>query len=176
MTVSGIVIVRSPATAGVTDNRLKAVKAREKRMRVLHRPSVDCSHTGFSPTLRFTSPGARAQSRWRPVSWLAGLRLGPAFSPFRAMAIGPGSPLTVARAAAFRQFPFQPVAGPPSSGVDVAQLRRHVRPRNAASAIIPTSVDSDVPPTALASPCVRRRTVHIFVWMNKRRGCQPSWE
>ena len=44
---------------------------------------VDCPPTGFSPSHRFTSPDARAQSRCRPVSWLAGLGLWSAFSPPR---------------------------------------------------------------------------------------------
>jgi hypothetical protein len=46
-------------------------------------PSTRCRlpPAGFSPLLRFTPPGARAQSRFRPVSWLAGHDLGSAFSP-----------------------------------------------------------------------------------------------
>ena len=94
--------------AVVAVNRLSAAMAL-LRMRVP--PSTLCRlrACGFLPA----APVHLARSA-RAVSTPAGLLASgfssmPAFSPFRAMACGHDSPLTVARAAAFRQFPFQPL-------------------------------------------------------------------
>src|SRR6478735_8789615 len=73
---------------------------RTLRMRVLHRYRNDSPPAGSPPPHRYTPPEARVQSRRRPVSWLAGLSLA---SPSRRIGNGcltPGSPRTVAGAAA----------------------------------------------------------------------------
>ncbi len=96
---------------------------------------------GFLPAARFTSPDARAQSRCRPVSWLAGLGLRSAFSPGRGNGIWTRLiRLQLRGQPPFGSSRFSP-CGPPSSAAGCSAVRfsvedqaaAAVRRRNAAS-------------------------------------------
>ena len=91
---------------------------------------VDSPPAGSPPPHRYTPPEARAQSRRRPVSWLAGRCLVPP-SRLATMARGTrlaahscgGSSLALGHDPRVRLSRFSP-CGPPTSGTTVAQSKR----------------------------------------------------
>src|SRR3984885_11558504 len=122
-TVSGVTSDGSSASAGAVISANTIVK-RNRGMRVLHRQKVDSPPAGSPPPHRYTPPEARAQSRRRPVSWLAGRRLVPP-SRLAAMAcwdrtrrtqLRGQQPCPRARPEGLT-FPFQPLAPGFSPGV-----------------------------------------------------------